>query len=174
MKYRGTYLLPQCHARGPFFLHLPIYSRALGHKISNSPASGETIRVRNLYHHIITFAEMRRILDDSEKITSKLVNINIAKKVLKSQKYENRLNDIIKRLDLLRKNAIFIMLVRIMSWEFIIYHRRKIRQDDCQYVNDEVLPWRLNWLWYPWSLELSLFTYWQSSSLILFKSFLQW
>ncbi len=67
------------------------------------------------YRHILTFAEMRRILDDSEKITSKLVNINIAKKVLKSQKYENRLNDIIKRLDLLRKNAIFIMLVRIMS-----------------------------------------------------------
>ncbi len=23
MKYRGTYFLPQCHARGPFFLHLP-------------------------------------------------------------------------------------------------------------------------------------------------------
>ncbi len=55
---------------------------------------------------------MKRILDDSEKITSKLVNVNIAKKVLKSQKYENRLNDIIKRLDLLSKNAIFIMLVR--------------------------------------------------------------
>ncbi len=30
MKYRGTYFLPQCHARGPFFLHLPLHARCTG------------------------------------------------------------------------------------------------------------------------------------------------
>ena len=26
MKYRGTYFLPQCHARGPFFCTCPSYT----------------------------------------------------------------------------------------------------------------------------------------------------
>ena len=54
---------------------------------------------------------MTSILDDSKKITEKLANVNLAKKIFKGQKYEGRLHGIIKRLDLLSKNAVFLVLV---------------------------------------------------------------
>ena len=54
---------------------------------------------------------MTSILDDSKKITEKLANVNLAKKIFKGQKYEGRLHSIIKRLDLLSKNAVFLVLV---------------------------------------------------------------